>query len=182
MRCRCSSDTQVLSSFFMFSLFFPSTLLLSQTFCRSSYLSIDGSNFPNQLQMLLKRDRLWHPTDKSASQHEKGSKPYMDLMVCTKKFSHSWRGGGFFYYILLKSFGFDSRHIHGGGGGSWGRRVDFFMLLLAASSETFKKKNKIALPDCDCCWLLTYVRLLSFHSSWQVHAEPPGSPTWPVIS
>lgn len=54
---------------------------------------------------------------------------------------HSLKRRGIFYYILLKSFGFDSRHIHGGGGGCWGRQVDFFMLLLAASSETFKKKK-----------------------------------------
>lgn len=114
-------------------LFPPSCCFLSNLFSngasKSSYLSIDGSNFPNQLQMLVNRDGLWLPREKSVSLHEIGRKLYVDLMVCTKKFIHSKEGR--IFLCSSEKVWTDSRDMHGGGGGSWGKRVDFFYAAIS---------------------------------------------------
>lgn len=151
---------------------------------KSSYLSIDGSNFPNQLQMLMNRDELCLPTATSVSLHETRNKLHVDLMVCTKNFTRSWGGaeGEYFFFLMCFWKGLDWQQRHAWG---WRRQlgeVGGFLFAARNCQLRNSKEKKNVHPDCDCCWLLTYVRLLSFQSSWQVHAEPPGGPTWPVIS
>lgn len=138
-------------------LFSPNPAAVSTLFpnraSKSSYLSIDGSNFPNQLQMLMNRDGLRLPTARSVSLHGTGNKLYVDLMESTKNFTHSSGGmeGEYFSYVLLKRFGLTAETHMGveeavGGVGGF--------LFAAINCQLKNRKRKKKKKSTSWLWLL----------------------------